>query len=159
MQGLDATGSPTENQRILYFDPARLLNNATSVSCASFNTSSACDPFNPVPAPVDTYTPGADWWSEKWDDAIAGTTAVQECSWGPKNSPEFFYEASECDQAGSRLNRYVFILSYVSVTLIALLILAGLSVRYTVQAETWSYSPQLKDEPWYWSLLRQFGPG
>lgn len=158
MQGLDMVGSSTENARILYFDPTRLTNNDTS-SCSNYNATSACDPFNPVPAPALTYTPGANWWSENWADTVAGTIASQECSWGSQDIAAFFYESTECDQAGSQLNRYVFILSYVSVTLIALLILAGLSVRYSVQPETWSYSPQLKDEPWYWIALRQFGPG
>jgi hypothetical protein len=40
-----------------------------------------------------------------------------------------------------------------------ILIIVGLSIRNTVQAETWSYSPQDPHEAWYWKVLRAIGPG
>lgn len=164
MEGLDKVGTSTENQKILYFDPSRLVSNSSLSSnsssfCANYNSTSACDLSSPIAAPSQSYSADADWWSENWDDTVAGTTASQQCSWGPTDDSLFYYESTECDQAGSELNRYVFIVSYVTITFTALLLLAGVSVRYTVQPETWSYSPQLKDEPWYWILLRQLGPG
>lgn len=155
--GRDKVGTATENAASLNFDVNRLTKNNTD--CAALTGVSVCPttPSGVVGTPAAD--PAADFWSPAWSDAVAGTEAAQLCSWGSSTVKAFFYEDTDCGQAGSTLNRYVFIVSYTTVTLMALFVIAGLSVRYTVQPETWSYSPQQKDEAWYWRVLRHVGPG
>jgi len=157
VQGVDRIGTEAANVLALNFDPQRLRRDNTD--CSTLLGNSACPATLTGYATKPPMDPNATYMSEHWVDSVAGTNATQMCSWAPQTEPGFFYETEECQQAGSTLNRYVFIVSYVTVTLTVLLILIGLTVQYTVQPETWSYSPQRKDERWYWRLLRHLGPG
>ena len=157
VQGLDKLGTSTGSQTSLLWDTGKL--SPRSSNCTTFSSTSSCPVEIAGEVGAATYNANATVWSEYWDDAVAGTTATQSCSWGPTSQLSYFYDSQECSQTGSTLNRYVFIVSYVTVTLVGLVVLAGFSVRFTVQPETWSYSPQQKDEPWYWKLLRGIGPG
>ena len=157
VEGIDKVGTATGDEKSLFFDPIKLTRNNTD--CTSIVATSAC-PAQLASAVVNPpFDANASIWSEFWSDSAVGTNSTQECSWGPKGTSAYFYESTECDQGGSTVNRYVFIVGYVTITLIVLMIVAGFSVRFTVQPETWSYSPQQKNEPWYWRVLRQLGPG
>ena len=157
VQGADRIGTSTGNALSLNFDPQRLTRNDTD--CSGVSASSACPATLTGYASNPPFNENATYFSEYWVDSAAGTNSTQMCSWAPQTEPAFYYETEECGQAGSSLNRYVFIVSYITVTLTVLLILVGLTVQYTVQPETWSYSPLRKDERWYWRLLRHLGPG
>jgi hypothetical protein len=155
--GVDKVGTTTGNALSLNFDPQRLTRNNTD--CTGLLAASACPATLTGFASNPPFDANATYMSEFWQDTAAGTNNSQMCWWAPQTEPAFFYDSEECSQAGSTLNRYVFIVSYITVTLTVLLLLIGLSVQYTVQPETWSYTPQRRDERWYWRLLRHLGPG
>lgn len=139
------------------FDSVKLTNNHTD--CTHFvNTTHVCPTTLETgigAAPVDV---NATYWSFEWTDAVVNATPSQECSWAP-DTPAFYYDLNECEHQGSSLIRFVFILGYTTLLLVAIFIVAGLAVRYSVQSETWSYSPHPPNEAWYWKALRLLGPG
>jgi hypothetical protein len=157
VEGVDKVGTATGSSLSLNFDPQRLTRNKTD--CTGLVAASACPATLTGVASYPPYNENATYMSEHWSDSVAGTNSSQMCDWAPQDISAFFYDAKECSQGGSALNRFVFVVSYVSVTLTILLLLAGLSVQYTAQPETWSYTPHRRDEPWYWRLLRHVGPG
>jgi hypothetical protein len=109
-----------------------------------------------VPPPVDL---NATIYSVDWSAHVLNATITQECPWGENGISQFFFGSVECVQNGSNIYRYIFITSYVMLTVLGLLIIVGFTLRNNVQAETWSYSPQDPNEAWYWRILRGIGPG
>ena len=161
IEGNDKLGSDTEDKRIAYFDTAKLLSlSPTNCTGVINSTSAVCpttlkQPF--IPPPVANGT--VDVYSLEWSSYVFNATQEQGCWWGPQSEPAFFYAESQCTQTGSALYRYIFIASYIILTIIVLLIIVGFSIRNTVQAESWSYAPQDPQEAWYWKGLRAIGPG
>ena len=139
------------------YDIVKLTNNNTN--CTNFsNATSTCSSSISTGIAAPPIDVNATYWSFDWQDSVANTTAAQSCSWAPAIAA-YYYDESECTQTGSTINRFVFVLGYVTIILIGILIVAGIAVRYSVQSETWSYSPHPPNEPWYWKFLRLLGPG
>jgi hypothetical protein len=157
VEGIDRVGTSTGDAASLNFDPVRLTRNKTQ--CSGYVSAGACPASLTATAAKPPLDANATYWSEYWSDSVVGATAKQTCDWAPQEYPGYFYEALECNQGGSVLNRFVFVSSYVTITLSVLLILVGLGVQKTVQSETWSYTPHRRNEPWYWRILRHVGPG
>lgn len=156
VQGIDNVNTTTGNILSLNFDPQRLTRGDTD--CSSGVDDTTCPESLIGVREPDAFEAGASYWSTHWTDEVAGTSPTQDCAWGSEHVV-FAYMAEECGQPGSFINRYVFVSSYVTTTLIVLLIVIGITVQTTIQSETWSYSPQRKDEPWYWRIIRFVGPG
>ena len=160
IEGNDKVGSETEDKRILFFDTAKLLA-ISSPSCTGVvnSTSAACPAILKQPFIAPEVDSNATVFSSDWSSYVFNSTREQGCWWGPQSEPAFFFANSQCTQTGSALYRYILIACYVILTIIVLLIIVGFSIRNTVQAETWSYSPQDPQEAWYWKGLRAIGPG
>jgi hypothetical protein len=159
IQQLDAV-----NANVDIFNITRLVGNETVCPVVGNYTNrltlTTCpsDLLQPIP-PAVTVDESANIFSPQFTDAVLGLSLTQECGWAPDNIPSYFYDSDQCSQAGSALSRFVFVTSYVTVTLMGLLLIAGISVRHTVRPETWSYSPQNPNEAWFWKALRSIGPG
>jgi len=164
LMGSDMLGSATADPRIDYFNSTLLLGvdrNASTWNCPSVynSTPSACPATLTVPFEAPGIDANATVYSPNWSGYVFNTTATQECIWGPSDVASFYYDSAECIQNGSSIYRYIFITSYVMLTILGILIIIGVSLRNTVQPETWSYSPQDPHEAWYWRILRSIGPG
>ncbi len=129
-----------------------ITNALTQTTCPATTLSQSVPPAIPVDESANIFSPN-------FQDAVFDKVPAQECDWASDTETAYFFDTTECSQAGSTLNRYVFVTSYVTVTLMGLLLIAGMSVRHSVRPETWSYSPQNPHEPWYWKALRAIGPG
>lgn len=82
----------------------------------------------------------------------------QECDWGPRGEPAFFFPKANCDQAGSWLFRHCNMYCYSACCGWLIMTLVGMIFKMTARPETWFFNPHEANELFFWQWLRVLGP-
>ncbi len=109
--------------------------------------------------------PEVQWQEDPWQwerRAAEATSNIgipeQACGFAPSTPDGYWYEESQCSQAGSYLYRFGLLYVYLAGCFWGLLTVLGQVVRVFSKPEPWLFNPKRPEEFIVWKLLRYCAP-
>ncbi|CAK9061538.1 unnamed protein product [Durusdinium trenchii] len=91
-------------------------------------------------------------------DTATSTVTSQQCSWGNPSIEDYFFESSQCTQAGSLVYRLSMLYIYFAGCSYAVFTIFGQIVRLLLNPEPWFFNPVTADENCIFKFLRKVAP-